>query len=104
MKFEKAELRPRLLELIAAGRETAAAPIAPEKLRERLTDVAKVGFSECRIWPLAPVDVRSTNSAKAAEKFLEQLRFSFTWEPQVPPADNVAGGRTEFYILVVQLS
>lgn len=103
MKFEKAELRPRLLELIAAGRETAAAPIAPEKLRERLTEAAKLGFSECRVRPAAPVDIRNTVVAKAAEKFLEKLEFSFSWEAQVPPPDNAAGAGGEYYVLLVQL-
>ena len=100
MKDARVKLRDFLLAEIASARESAAAPLTPEKIRESLTAAARQGFAECRIAPAAPVEVRHTKVAAAAEAFLDTNRLAYVWEATMPA---VLERREEYHVLVVTM-
>ncbi|PHP64700.1 hypothetical protein CSC94_23010 [Zhengella mangrovi] len=106
MKDTRKALKPMLLEWIEKGREAAAAPFAPEALRKVMSEMSKQGFSELRISPALPVDVRKTETAKAGRLFLDREGIENGWESASMPTDerlNPSRMSGEFYDLVIQI-
>ncbi len=106
MKSPRNPLKPHLLELAAAGREMAAAPLAPEALRIKLMEMAKLGFHEVAVGPLLDVDVRSTATAGAGIAYLGKEKIETQWRPAnaLPESDrNPARVVTEYYELVIRI-
>ena len=106
MKSPVAPLGAHLRGLINEARETAAAPVDPESLRDLLVACARKGFVECRVLPTSLVDIRGTKVAAAAEAYLTKqgLRFSWALGPSViDPKTNPGRSREEYFELVVQM-
>lgn len=106
MQSERQPLKPHLLALVAAGLEAAAAPFAPDALKAKLLDAAKLGVAEVRISPALALDVRKTKTAAKGVAYLERENIACDWQAAaaLPDAANNPGGLPgEFYVLVVRL-
>lgn len=106
MKDPRQSLKPRLIALIGEGRELAAEPFKPEALRERLTEIARLGFEDLKVQPSAPVDVRSTQTAKAGCTYLAKEGFDCVWESLQMPLDDRANPSRypgDYYQLVIRI-
>ena len=106
MKDTRKALKPMLLEWIEKGREVAAAPFAPEALRKVMSEMSKLGFSELRISPALPLDVRKTETAKAGRLFFDREGIENDWETSQMPTDekgNPSRMSGEFYELVIRI-
>lgn len=106
MESVKDSLKRVLHELLAEGREKAAAPLSPEKLRDTLLAMARKGVAEFRVSPTFAVDIRKTRIAKAGCAFLDKEGIAHDWQAAVAMPDSVSnpGGLSgEYYELVVRL-
>lgn len=106
MRGMKDALKPVLLELLREGREAAAAPLAPERLRETLQAMARKGIGEFLIKPMVPVDVRKTETAAKGMAYLHQEGIACEWQAVAAMPDsamNPGGLAGEYYQLVVRL-
>ncbi len=104
MKAEKTPLRPHLRNVLREARESAAAPFAPEKLREALIDAARRGLSECIIQPALPTDVRGTAAAKKGVAYLLREGLSANWDDCTAAyVGRIEGGRATVHHLIIFL-
>ena len=106
MKDQRLPLKPHLLAEVAKGQENAAEPFKPEKLRETMAALARLGFAEMRIGPALPVDVRTTETARLGCAYLDRESIAWDWTGAEIPLDenrnpSRAGG--DYYELTIRL-
>ncbi|MTW18795.1 hypothetical protein GJ689_21575 [Rhodoplanes serenus] len=88
MRAPLAKLLPILQAETARAIETAAAEIAPEQVRAKITAAAKAGQSALRVRLPSPVNVRDTEAAKALTAWCKKEGLKLAWENRAVDLDD----------------